>query len=355
MPAPSVGVTWVNSGLGGFDGARARRGGLVAVLIRDYAGLSTDLSPGGLFASPFALDGQLRNDLLISTPTSVSATNQGFWSAGALDPKGVSRKPKVTSDDLMILQSNTPIRSDIQEESKTVIFKCFENAPLLDRLRMNKSLTGTEDVGTTAYFQGKPASAPFTERQLILIRSDRAGGLEELTAEPYPRVVLKDIGDAVMDKKNADAHELTFEVLLDPFFVDLAGVPLGDAVWREGAGWRAGGGVPVFPGAVPVAAPTTTGKATITFTNPTDTSVHDADGPFIYSVQKSVDAGVTWATAALDPAGATLPQASVTIGATTTTVKVMTLTAGATLLRAIATLPNGASTTSSSSNSITVT
>jgi len=106
----------------------------------------------------------------------------------------------------MILQSNSPIRSDIQEESKTVVFRCFQSKPLLDRLRMNKPLSTVEDVGTTSYFQGKPASNPLVERQLILIRSDRAGGLEEPTVEPYSRVVLKDdVGEAVMDKKNADA------------------------------------------------------------------------------------------------------------------------------------------------------
>ena len=165
MAAPSTGVTWVNSGL--------------AVLVRDYAGSATDFSPGGTFGSPFALDGQIRNDLPITTPVSVSATNCGFWLVGAIDPNGVSRKPKVTSDDLMILQSNSPIRSDIQEESKTVVFRCFQSKPLLDRLRMNKPLSTVEDVGTTSYFQGKPASNPLVERQLILIRSDRAGGLEE--------------------------------------------------------------------------------------------------------------------------------------------------------------------------------
>ena len=58
---------------------------------------------------------------------------------------------------------------------------------------------------TTSDLQGKPASNPFVERQLIVIRSDRAGGLEEPTAEPYPRAVLKGVGEAVMDKKNADA------------------------------------------------------------------------------------------------------------------------------------------------------
>jgi hypothetical protein len=191
MAAPSTGVTWVNSGLD--------------VLVRDYAGSATDPSPGGTFGSLFALDGQVRNDLLITTPVSVSATNCDFWLVGAIDPNDVSRKPKVASDDLMILQSNGPIRSDIQEESKTVVFRRFQNKPLLDRLRMNKPLSTGEDVGTTSYFQGKPASNPFVERQLIPIRSDRAGGLEEPTAEPYPRVVLKDVGEAVMDKKNADA------------------------------------------------------------------------------------------------------------------------------------------------------
>ncbi len=50
-----------------------------------------------------------------------------------------------------------------------------------------------------------------------LIRSDRAGGLEEPTAEPYPRAVLKDVGEAVMDKKNADAlfHRADIEALRD--------------------------------------------------------------------------------------------------------------------------------------------
>jgi hypothetical protein len=190
MAAPSTGVTWVNSGL--------------AVLLRDYAGSAIGLGPGGTFRSPFALDGQVRNDLLITSPVSVSATNCGFWLVRAKDPNGVSRKPKVTSDDLMIPRSNSPIRSDIQEESKTVVFRCFQNKPLLDRLPMNKPLSTVEDVGTNSYFQGKPASDPLVERQLILIRSDRAGGLEEPTGEPYPRAVLKDAGEAVMDRKNAD-------------------------------------------------------------------------------------------------------------------------------------------------------
>jgi hypothetical protein len=164
MAAPSTNVTWVNSGL--------------AVLVRDYAGSATDLGPGGTFESPLALDGQIRNDPLITTPASVSATNCGFWLVGAIDPNGVSRKPKFTFDDLMILQSNSPIRSGNQEESKAVVFRCFQNKPLLDRLRMNKPLSTVEDVGTTSYFQDKPTSKPFLERQLILIRSDRVGSAD---------------------------------------------------------------------------------------------------------------------------------------------------------------------------------
>src|SRR5258708_20927611 len=173
MADPSSGVSGVKSGL--------------AEMVRDYAGSATGLSPRGTFGSPFALDGQVRNDLLFTTPVSVSATNCGFWLVGAVDPNGVSRKPKVTSDDLMILQSNSPIRSDIQEGSKTVVFRCFQTKPLLDRLRMNKPLSTVEDVGTTSYFQGKPASNPFVERLLILIRSDRTGGLEAPTPAPDRR------------------------------------------------------------------------------------------------------------------------------------------------------------------------
>jgi hypothetical protein len=191
MAAPSTGVTWVNSGL--------------AVLVRDYAGSATDLSPGGTFGSPFALDGQVRNDLLITTPVSVSATNCGFWLAGGIDPNGVSRKPKVTSDDLMILQSNSPIRSDIQQESKTVVFRCFQNKPLLDRLRMNKPLSTVEDVGTTYLFPGQARLEPVRR---AAADSDpvgsgrRTGGAHRGTVT---RAVLKDVGKAVMDKENADA------------------------------------------------------------------------------------------------------------------------------------------------------
>jgi hypothetical protein len=60
----------------------------------------------------------------------------------------------------MILQSNSPIRLDIQEESKTVVFRCFQSKPLLNRLRMNKPLSTVEDVGTTPYFQGKAHLEP---------------------------------------------------------------------------------------------------------------------------------------------------------------------------------------------------
>jgi hypothetical protein len=346
MALPSTGVPWKTSGLNVYDGQRARRGGLVAVLIRDYGGASTDLSPGGAFGSPFAQDGQLRNDLLITTPFSVSPTNCGFWRIGALDPKGVSRKPKITVDKLEILQSNNPIRSDIQMEEKTVNFIAFENTPLLDRLEFNKPLTNVEDVGLSGYFQGKPTDADFVQRQIILIRADKASGQPEYTAEPYPLVTLADIGEAVMDKKKADARDLTWDTLIDPYFVDVDGSPISGGRWRSGAGWQAGGGAPVFPAPVPVAAATTTGKATLTFATPTGVDIH----PISYTGQKSTDAGVTWTAATLF---APIPTSTVIGGSTVLTFT--GLTAGATMLRAVATGSNGLATTSSASNSATIT
>src|ERR1700752_13213 len=135
--------------------------------------------------------------------------------------------------------------------------------------------------------------------------------------------------------------------LPDGFFsamVDGIYRPILKWTWVGGTGWTALGGAPTFPGSAPVAAATTTGKATVTFTN-----VTGPDAPFTFTAQNSIDAGVTWANAVLDGTPGWV------VGSTTTVVSLKTLTAGATVFKVTATGDNGATATSLVSNSVTIT
>jgi hypothetical protein len=248
MAQPATGTEWGTGGFADVDSRFVQRGGLVAALIRDYQGADTDISPATF--NPFALDGKLRDDLFAVTKvdgvwTENQTANQGWWFTGAnTEDGGPNRKPSVSVDDLMILQSNYPIDSDITKEEKTVSFTAVESAkPLIHRLRLNKPLiddTGAiivEDPGTADYFAGKPVEADFVERQLLLIRKRTKAGLPIYTVEGYPLVKLSDIGAAKMSKKDPDAAELSWKVLPDPFFVDVDGTPLVEGVWMGGEGW----------------------------------------------------------------------------------------------------------------------
>jgi hypothetical protein len=355
MTRPSTGVDWNTGGFGDTDSRFFIRGGRQAVCIRQNRGTLTDMSPANF--TPFAQDGQLRNDLFaqvymggywVTNPN----PNLGFWLLGAFkEGTGPTEDPKLDKDDYMIEQSNRPYDTDIVKEDNMIKVTPVETLrPFLKRVRRNLPLLDNsgniivEDPGQTDVFWGTPVDTDFVDWQLLTLHARRKGGKDLVVARGFPLCKLVDKGTSKMDKKESDASDLSFEPVPDGLMVDLAGRPIIDGEWVAGDGWTALGGVPVLSATPPVATPTTTGKATIAFADPTGTG-----DPWTYAVEKSVDAGATWTAAVKDDPGST----SSTGG--TTTIKVKSLAAGATLLRAKVTGTNGATATTPSSNSITVT
>jgi len=278
LTVPSTGAPWSTSYLGSLRTNRVRRGGRVAVLARDYFGSTTNISP--TVFSPFAQDGQIRLDLLAAIPDPANvgnwiknpATNQGWYLVGWLDPKGVDIMPDMSVDKLEGLQSNETLRSDIQKEGGSVSFTALESTGLTDALEFNRPLADVVDDGASGYFQAKLADAALVERQILVIRADTTAGGAEYTAIPFPRVAVDKVDKRTLDKKNAESLSITFDALLDPYFVDSLGRPLasGRARWRSGAGWLAAGGTPTFSSVAPAATAVSGLKATISVAEPTD-------------------------------------------------------------------------------------
>ena len=355
LTVPSTGAPWSTSYLGSLRTNRVRRGGRVAVLVRDYFGPTTNISP--TVFSPFAQDGQIRLDLLAAIPDPANvgqwikntATNQGWYLIGWLDPKGVDHTPDMSVDKLDGLQSNETLRSDIQKEGGSVSFTALESTGLTDALEFNLPLSSVVDDGSSNYFVGKLADAALIERQLLVIRADATAGGAEYTAIPHPRVAVDKVNKRVWDKKTADALDITFDDLLDPYFVDSLGRPLaaGRAVWRSGAGWLAAGGTPTFSATAPVATAVSGLKATISVTEPTD---YDPS-TVTYTVAQQVGGSGAYTSSTLatgvNPSG---------VGTGTLVFTVTTLTLSSTYkFQITATGSDATAVTSVSSNSVTAT
>lgn len=248
MAIPVTGTEWKTSGAVDIDSRFLERGGNVAVFIRDYRGAATDISPASF--SPFAQDGRIRDDLLAYKRTAGvwalnETANEGWWALGAFqEKKGPERRPNTKNDDFLVLQSNWPFDSDLTGEGEVVRLTPVETLkPLVKRIRYNLPITdsdGTplvEDLGEDDFFVGKPVEADPVQRQLLLLRRRAQTGGEVLTAEPFPLVKLTDIGTSKKDKQDADAAELSFTVIPDPYFVDVDGTPIVTGVWIAGDAW----------------------------------------------------------------------------------------------------------------------
>lgn len=367
---PSTGTTWKGAGLGEVDNRFYSRGGLAAILIRDNRGSATNISPyvddgsGDIIAgwSPFAQDGTLRDDLFYTVKvngewvTNPNA-NEGFWLVGAVtEDGGVEREPKLSHDDAKILQSNNPFDTDITEDGMMINFTGVETLkPLLKRLKMNLPLSDAagnpivEDPGQQNFTLSKPVDADTVDRQVILIFARRKAGKFIYSAEGYSLTKLTDVGKFTRSKTNADAAQLTFTVLPDPYMMDkdptvnpddATLIPVLYTEWTAGDGWTAIGGVPVFPGAAPVATTTAATTATVAFTAATG-----GGDPFSYTVERAIGPSFSsWVAATV---GSTSGTTSVTLGITGLT------TATSYKFRVTATGQNGNSAVSTNSNSIT--
>jgi hypothetical protein len=342
MTQPTTGVDWPVSLLNRYLGNRVRKGGLVALLMRDYGGAATDMSPTTFF--PLAADGFPVNNLLINTPVATSATNLGWYLVGALSPDGPSETPNITLDETEILQSNEDILAEITKNSSDIAFQAYESTAITDALYNNQPLSSLQDNGATGYISGSDADADLVERQILLIRAHKSDGLREFTVRGFPRVTLSKLNKRTWNKKTVDMVDVVYKRLLDPYCIDANGKPKADLTWRDGPGWRAAGGLPVVSTTPPTATPTTTGKATVSTADPTG-----VDGPFVITAQSTVDDGVTWLDCVLDTPGAVVSSGGVT------TVKVKTVTAGSTKFRVKVVGTNGAIAYTPKSTAVTIT
>lgn len=315
MAQPATGVSLTDSALARFNALRIRRGGKWSLLVRDNKGLTTDISPGGSFISPFAQDGNWRDDLLaVLVVNNKQVYNQkpnlGFHKIGCSNPDGFVQEHDTNVDALEILQSIDPGRVDMTSREKRVAFTGFENNRVLHRLMYNLSLDNIlhpSKAGTT-YVVEESDEIDFMERQFILIHEDKAAGLPERTAFGLSRAVLSEIGNLQGSKTDPTAAELKFTRLIDPYFIGSKGQPIISCMWVAGEAWEEYDtpGLTFGP-AAPVATPTAATTANLVFEQPLG-----GTSPFSYTVKKSASASMTSPT-------------TVTVGSPTVTAGVVTL------------------------------
>jgi hypothetical protein len=369
MPIPATGTTWRAGGFADVDSRFNQRGGLAAVAIRNNRGAATNISPWAAgspptrYWSPFALDGQPRDDLWaavrvngewITNPDS----NEGFWLIGAQsEDGGAERSPDISEDNQMILQSNYPFDTDLVEETMSINFTGVETLkPSLKRIRMNIPLCDTdgnpivEDPGTEHFSIGKPIDVESQEWQLVLFFARKKAGRWVYTAEGYSLCKLTNIGAFRRSKTDPDAGDLGFTVLPDPYFVskDPANpdsdelIPILYNEWVSGDGWTAIGGAPTWPD-TPVATQTSATTATVSAEDPTG-----AGDPFTVTAERSVAPHTVWTSATIGSVTEDTP------GAGETTYNITGLTsATAYKFRLTAEGTNGMTATSAESNAVT--
>ncbi|GAS99274.1 major tail subunit, partial [Mycolicibacterium canariasense] len=244
----------------------------------------------GDFVSPFAADGNWRDDLLavkIVNRRQVynQAANHGFHKIGCVNPDGFVQEHDTNVDALEILQSIDPARVDMTSREKRVVFTGFENNRVLHRLLNDLPLTNIlhpSKAGAT-YVVEESDEIDFVERQFILIHEDKAAGLPERTAFGLSRAVRSEIGNLQGSKTDPTAAELKFTRLIDPNFIGTKGQPLISCMWVAGEAWEEYDtpGLTFVPPR-PVGTPTAATTANLVFEQPLG-----GKSPYTYAVKKS--------------------------------------------------------------------
>lgn len=333
MALPANGGTYAALLQPGINPLAVRKAIITDILIRDYLNLdgtvnnlgdpAAGLNDDGYF-TPFAIDGKLRSDLLVTA----TGSNLGFYHIGGLHEDGTEMGYNTDVSDTMIAQSKRAVRFDVTSDNDIVTIKAMEGNPIVDALRYDLPLSNLPDIGSTSYTLAKEAETSLIERQVIAIGFDG----DNYFAQTFPRMALRNRGNANWNKKDVDVMQVELGALLCPF----VGKP---ALWhREGASWRGLQGAPVFA-AAPVATAVTGQKADIVFNKPVSKS-----SSFTYVIEKSVNGTSGWTTATVES----------TSGTATVTVRVTGITTGTTaFLRVKATGSNGITTTSANAASVT--
>ncbi len=302
MALPANGGTYAQTLQPTINPLAIRKAIVTDVLIADYlnddgtpfnfADPAIGLDDDGNF-TPFAADGKLRSDLLITS----GSPNLGFFHIGGLHEDGTEMGYDTSVDGTMIAQSKRAVRFDVTEDNDIITIRAMEGNPVVDALRYDKPLKNLPDLGKANYTIVKDAETQLIERRVIALGFDG----DNLFAQTFPRMALRNRGNTNWNKADADVMELELGALLCP----LAGTP---AMWhRDGSSWRGLQGVPVFA-APPTATAVAGQKADVVFTPPTSKS-----SSFTYEVEKSNDGLSGWTPAVVD---STSGSSSVTITVT---------------------------------------
>lgn len=344
MALPSTGGTWSATYEPSLNPLAVRAWQITDVLIKDYvnangvannlADPSVGLGVQNLF-TPFAEDGTLRQDLLITA----SGSNQGFYHLGHLKEDAVVITPDITVQETPTAQSVRTVRDVLTKLDDKIMFTPVEATPLVDYLRYELPLAyGIPDAGEAGYQVARPPFDVLVERTVILLGVD---GDDQLRAEVFPRVVTDKKGKTELGRKTPESLELTYTALVDPF------TQMVSWTCRDGAAWRAQGGYPVFSAVAPVATAVSGLKATVVVAEPTGFDVTDAQ----YTVAQQVGGSGSYTASTL--ASGTNPTGR---GTGTLTFTVQGLTASSTYkFQVTATGSNDATATTPPSNSITAT
>lgn len=329
---PAQGGTYDELLQPGVNPLAVRKGIITDILIRDYRNQddtvhdlsdpTVGLGADGYF-SPYAQDGTLRSDLLV---TSSASPNLGFYHLGSLHEDGTKIGHDTKVQPTMIAQSKRAVRFDVTSDDDIITIKALEGTPLIDALRYDLPLSDLPDLGQANYTVARPAESMLIERQVIALGFDG----DNFFAQTFPRMALQDRGDDNWNKHDPDTLEIHLGSLLCPF----VGKPV--LYHREGGSWRSLQGVPVFASA-PVAAAVSGAQATITFAPPTSKS-----SSYTYTVEQSSDGGTTWTDATV---ASTTGSTSVVItvdGLTISTSYKFRVTAVGTSLLSTVSAPSGA-------------
>lgn len=229
MTLQSTGVAWSSAYGDSWNPLRIRKGLVTNVLIRDYAGSTTNLkdSTAGLnsagFFTPYAQDGLYRNDLLAS-----NFPGGRFYDVGSISDDGVRITPDVSVEGVMIAQARRAQRWDLTNEDDEIQFTCREGNAVVDALRFDKPLSSLASEGSAGYTVSKPIDSNLVERQIVALAEDG----KQRFAYVFPRVARKDVGQTQLNRADPDDLELTYGALICPY----ADTPV--YIVREGEGWR---------------------------------------------------------------------------------------------------------------------
>lgn len=314
MALPSTGTTWDEAGFADNDNRFLERGKLTAALVRDARGAATNISPhsdsaGTVAWSPFAQDGKWRDDLFAFVRSSGvwvpnGDANEGFHLVGAFaQGNGPGSKPAIRNDDFMIEQSNFPFDTDLTEEGEPFSFQAVETAkPSMRRLRNNLRLNDAngnalvEVPGAANAGWGRPLDGENVERQVLLVREFKRGGLPIYKVDGYSLCKLTDIGNSKLDKKDSEAAELTYQPLPDGYFmasIDGEFRPILKWTWVGGAGWTALAGSPLSEWTVTLGTQAS-GTFALTYRgNTTSTIAYNAASTAVKSALVALDDGFT--------------------------------------------------------------